>query len=88
MENYSIAYFCLITFPRDIHHIPINNRKSWHAFFDLLASSLFNLGLLIILMHIQGVPKKFLKSGAQKTPIWDPFTLCAGCSHIGFSFLS
>ena len=43
MENYSVAYFCLITSPRDTHHIPINNRKLWHAFFNLLASILFFL---------------------------------------------
>ena len=56
MDNYSIAYFCLIISPRDTHHILINNRKSLHVFFNTLASSvfiLFNLDWRIILMHIQ-----------------------------------
>ena len=34
-----------------------------------------------------GCPKNLLESGAHKTPIRDTFTWCAGCSHIGFSFL-
>ena len=33
----------LLVSPRDTHHIPINKRKSWHAFFNLLGSSLFIL---------------------------------------------
>ena len=33
--DYSVTYFCLITFSRDTDHIPINDGKSWHAFFNL-----------------------------------------------------
>ena len=42
--------------PHNTHDIPINNRKSWHAFFKLLASSLFilfNLYWRITLVYIE-----------------------------------
>ena len=39
-------------------------------------------------MKSTGCPKKLLESGAHKTSIRDTFTWCAGCSHMGFSFLS